>query len=74
MGHVSNEDAAHAMKDVITGQTKRIYLSHLSQDNNMKDLARMSVSQILQAHDIDTVNEVKLCDTDKAIPTPIYTL
>ncbi|EGQ0325380.1 TPA: MBL fold metallo-hydrolase [Staphylococcus pseudintermedius] len=74
MGHVSNEDAAHAMKDVITGQTKRIYLSHLSQDNNMKDLARMSVSQILQAHDIDTVNEVKLCDTDKAIATPIYTL
>ncbi|ELH1842436.1 MBL fold metallo-hydrolase [Staphylococcus pseudintermedius] len=74
MGHVSNEDAAHAMNDVITGQTKRIYLSHLSQDNNMKDLARMSVSQILQAHDIDTVNEVKLCDTDKAIPTPIYTL
>ena len=28
-----------AMTDVITGNTKRIYLSHLSQDNNMKDLA-----------------------------------
>ena len=40
MGHVSNEDAGHAMTDVITGNTKRIYLSHLSQDNNMKDLAR----------------------------------
>ncbi|WP_421668489.1 MBL fold metallo-hydrolase [Staphylococcus agnetis] len=74
MGHVSNEDAAHAMTDVITGQTKRIYLSHLSQDNNMKDLARMSVGQILREHDIDTVNDVKLCDTDKAQATPIYTL
>ena len=41
MGHVSNEDAGLAMTDVITGNTKRIYLSHLSQDNNMKDLARM---------------------------------
>ena len=54
MGHVSNEDAGHAMTDVITGNTKRIYLSHLSQDNNMKDLARMSVGQVLNEHDIDT--------------------
>ena len=46
MGHVSNEDAGLAMTDVITGNTKRIYLSHLSQDNNMKDLARMSVSWV----------------------------
>ena len=54
MGHVSNEDAGHAMADVITGHTKRIYLSHLSRDNNMKDLARMSVGQVLNEHDIDT--------------------
>ena len=27
MGHVSNEDAGLAMTDVITGNTKRIYLS-----------------------------------------------
>ncbi len=74
MGHVSNEDAAHAMTDVITGNTKRIYLSHLSQDDNMKDLARMSVGQVLNEHDIDTEKEVLLCDTDKAIPTPIYTI
>lgn len=72
MGHVSNEDAAYAMRDVITGSTKRIYLSHLSQDNNMKDLARMSVEQVLKKHDIDTVNEVLIHDTDKAVPTKIY--
>ncbi|TDM40705.1 MBL fold metallo-hydrolase [Macrococcoides goetzii] len=72
MGHVSNEDAAYAMRDVITGSTKRIYLSHLSQDNNMKDLARMSVEQVLNKHDIDTVNEVQIHDTDKAVPTKIY--
>ena len=59
MGHVSNEDAGLAMSDVITGNTKRIYLSHLSQDNNMKDLARMSVGQVLNEHDIDT--EKKYC-------------
>ncbi|MET1286271.1 MBL fold metallo-hydrolase, partial [Staphylococcus aureus] len=28
----------------------------------------------LNEHDIDTEKEVLLCDTDKAIPTPIYTI
>ncbi|KAB2206950.1 MBL fold metallo-hydrolase, partial [Staphylococcus epidermidis] len=49
-------------------------LSHLSQDNNRKELGRMSVGQVLNEHDIDTEKEVLLCDTDKAIPTPIYTI
>ncbi len=33
----------------------------------MKDLARMSVGQVLNEHDIDTEKEVLLCDTDKDI-------
>lgn len=74
IGHVSNEDAAHAMKDVITDRTKRIYLSHLSQDNNIKELARMSVEQVLNHHDVDTISHVALHDTDKDEPTKIYTL
>lgn len=73
-GHVSNEDAAYAMREVITGSTKRIYLSHLSRDNNMKDLARMSVAQVLNEHDIDTDNDVVLYDTDKDFATMIYEL
>ncbi len=74
VGHVSNEDAAHAMKDVITSNTKRIYLGHLSLDNNIKELARMSVEQILNQYDIDTHNDILICDTDKAVPTEIYQL
>lgn len=74
VGHVSNEDAAHAMRDVITDRTKRIYLSHLSQENNLKELARMNVEQVLNQYDIDTENDVLLHDTDKAVPTKIYEL
>jgi phosphoribosyl 1,2-cyclic phosphodiesterase len=74
VGHVSNEDAAHAMKDVITDKTKRIYLSHLSLDNNIKELAKMSVEQILNQYDIDTDNEIQLHHTDKNTPTEIYTI
>lgn len=74
VGHVSNEDAAHAMRDVITANTKRIYLSHLSLDNNIKELAKMSVEQVLNQYDIDTKNEIQLHHTDKNTPTEIYTI
>ncbi|MCI3987686.1 MBL fold metallo-hydrolase, partial [Bacillus vallismortis] len=43
VGLVSNEDAALAMTDVIGDEPSRIFLALLSQDNNMKDLAIMSV-------------------------------
>ncbi|MED4015749.1 MBL fold metallo-hydrolase [Sutcliffiella cohnii] len=71
VGHVSNEDAALAMADVIGDKTKRIYLAHLSQDNNMKDLAKMSVTQTLQTRNIVVGEQVELYDTDPTVPTPL---
>ncbi|MDF1510631.1 MBL fold metallo-hydrolase [Robertmurraya sp. DFI.2.37] len=71
VGHVSNEDAAIAMSDVIGDQTKRIYLAHLSLDNNMKDLAKMSVTQTLQSQGIIVGEQVELFDTDPKIPTAL---
>ncbi|WP_164670530.1 MBL fold metallo-hydrolase [Virgibacillus doumboii] len=67
-GHVSNEDCGLALTDIITNRTKRIYLAHLSQDNNMKDLARMSVDSVLRERGI----ELDLCDTDPKTPTALY--
>lgn len=67
-GHVSNEDCGLALTDIIDNNTKRIYLAHLSKDNNMKDLARMSVGNILTERGI----EIDLYDTDPAIPTAMY--
>jgi phosphoribosyl 1,2-cyclic phosphodiesterase len=59
------------MADVIGDQTKRIYLAHLSQDNNMKEIARMSVAQVLQQKDINVEDNILLCDTDPKRPTDI---
>lgn len=73
-GHVSNEDAAYALNDVIGDKTKRIYLAHLSQDNNMKDIARMSVQQVLQEQGQGVGDAFKLYDTDPAVPTPLITV
>lgn len=68
VGHVSNEDSGLALADVIGNNTKRVYLAHLSQDNNMKDLARMSVSRILEERGI----QIEICDTDPKEPTELY--
>lgn len=71
VGHVSNEDAAVAMSEVLAEKPTRIYLSHLSKDNNMKDLARMSVEQTLQTKGIIVGEYVNLLDTDANIPTKL---
>ena len=67
-GHVSNEDCGLALCDIIGNETKRIYLAHLSKDNNMKDLARMSVDNILQERGIN----IDIFDTDPMRPTALY--
>ncbi|MCP8617235.1 MBL fold metallo-hydrolase [Salirhabdus salicampi] len=72
LGHVSNEDCALALTDIIGNKTKRIYLAHLSQDNNMKDLARMSVSQILEERGFMGNTSLELYDTDPKQATPLY--
>lgn len=67
-GHVSNEDCGLALSEIITNDTERIYLAHLSKDNNMKELARMSVDQVLQERGI----KANLFDTDPNTPTPLF--
>lgn len=46
-GHLSNEDAAEVLANVITDNTKHIHLAHLSQENNMPDLAYLTVKGYL---------------------------
>jgi phosphoribosyl 1,2-cyclic phosphodiesterase len=69
VGHVCNEDAAIAMSDVAGDKTKKFYLAHLSLDNNMKELARMSVTQTLASQGVIVGEQFDLYDTDPKIPT-----
>ncbi|WP_099159007.1 MBL fold metallo-hydrolase [Virgibacillus ndiopensis] len=71
-GHVSNEDSGLALCDIIGNRTKRIYLAHLSLDNNMKDLARMSVSNVLQERGFELNKKINIFDTDPKSPTKLY--
>ncbi|QOR84298.1 MBL fold metallo-hydrolase [Geobacillus stearothermophilus] len=64
VGHISNEEAGLALADVIGDRTKQIYLAHLSQDNNMKELARMTVAQMLEQRGLAVGAHFRLYDTD----------
>lgn len=72
-GHISNDDAGAALKDVLDDRMKKIYLAHLSKDNNMKELARMSVQQTLEQHGLRR-GELGLYDTDPEKPTALSTV
>ncbi|GEP19484.1 MBL fold metallo-hydrolase [Pediococcus argentinicus] len=63
-GHLSNEDGANALMDVIGNRTKKIYLGHLSLHNNMKELAHLTVSSMMQNKDIAVGHDFQLLDTD----------
>jgi len=63
-GHLSNEDGALAMLDLLTDNTKRIYLGHLSRENNLKELAHMTMENTLTEHDVHVGKDVQIFDTD----------
>ncbi|HEY0828400.1 MAG TPA: MBL fold metallo-hydrolase [Bacilli bacterium] len=64
LGHLSNEAAGAALKELLCGKLKRVYLAHLSREHNMMDLARLTVNNILEEEGIFlSDNEVKLLDT-----------
>lgn len=60
VGHLSNEDSALLMSEIIGDNTKKIMLAHLSRENNTSELAMNDVTKILNDNDIDTNSEVKL--------------
>ncbi|UCZ53221.1 MBL fold metallo-hydrolase [Bacillus shivajii] len=70
-GHVSNVDAGLALADILTDKPASVYLAHLSLDNNMKDLAKMTVQQTLEEKGFAVGDQVKLYDTDPLKPTPV---
>ncbi len=66
VGHLSNDQAEQALVDVVGDRTKHVFLAHLSQHNNTRQLAHRVAAKLLQ-HD----RQVKLVDTRPADPTSL---
>ena len=70
-GHLSNVDGANTMMDIIGHRTKKIFLGHRSQHNNMKSLAHLTVSSMLTEHDFGVDNDFQLYDTEAESASPL---
>ncbi len=73
-GHLSNEDGARGLMDVIGENTKQVYLGHLSPENNTKYTAHETVATFLKNHDMAVDHDFYLNDTDPIIPDDLIIL
>lgn len=73
-GHLSNDDGALAVSEMLGDRTKRIYLGHLSRDNNIKQLAKETAEGIFQNKDLGINKEFYVYDTDPSIATELFSV
>ncbi len=70
-GHLSNEDGAETMIRTIGNRTKKIYLGHLSKENNIKELAHMTMENQLMRADFGVGKDFTVFDTSPDTATPL---
>ena len=68
LGHISNPQTADALAKHLTGKTKRIWLCHLSEENNHPNKAFETVSQAISAAGLSP----ELFVLRRRIPTGIF--
>lgn len=70
-GHLCNEDGADAVLRTMGNRTKRIYLGHLSKENNIKELAHMTMTTHLAQADVGVGVDVQVYHTSPDTATPL---
>ncbi|MDF0479582.1 MBL fold metallo-hydrolase [Vagococcus sp. PNs007] len=74
MGHLSNEDGALVAGEVLGDKTKRIYLGHLSRENNLKELAHMTMEHSLRTQGLGVGHDFMVYDTDPDQATELFSI
>lgn len=70
IGHLSNQDSGEALAEIMKGMGESVYLAHLSNDNNVVELAHLTVQTILEEAGLKIGRDVHLKPTypDRATP------
>lgn len=73
VGHLSNESAGDALVEMLHrgANFRQVYLAHLSQENNLPELAHMTVENILRQAQVEVGKEIELSLTYPNRPTPL---
>lgn len=70
-GHLSNQDAGESLAELLQGVGEQIFLAHLSRDNNMPELAHLTVKSVLEDAGFSLGRDVQLLQTYEDRPTQI---
>jgi phosphoribosyl 1,2-cyclic phosphodiesterase len=73
-GHLSNDAAGDILSEVLSGNSKDVYLAHLSPDNNMPEIAEITVRGVLTQNGFHVGKDVVLHETYRDKPTPLKTI
>ncbi len=73
-GHLSNKQCAEALVSYATPELKRVWLCHLSEENNHPELARKTIDQILRNNGIVAGKDFELEVLKRKTPSGIYKL
>jgi phosphoribosyl 1,2-cyclic phosphodiesterase len=71
VGHLSNEDAGEALAEILRGVGENVYLAHLSRDNNVCELAHLTVKTMLKEAGFQVGRHLHLWPTHEDRPTPM---
>lgn len=71
VGHLSNEDAGDALINILHSNGEDVYLAHLSRENNLIELAELTVQNILHEAELKVGKDVHLHKTHPDRPTPL---
>lgn len=71
-GHLSNDDGSKVMTEVLGDKTKRIYLGHLSKENNIVELAHMTMETTLMQCDLGVNEQFRVFDTSPVEATDLF--
>lgn len=71
-GHLSNDAAADALPELINHKQPRILLAHLSQDNNIPEVAYITIKNILEREGLEVGRDVNMDFTYRDKPTKVY--
>lgn len=74
VGHLSNESAGEALADLLSGRAEQVFLAHISKENNLTELAHLTVKNILEERGLKVGDDVHLRETFAHRPTRLQFL
>ncbi len=73
-GHLSNQQSGEALADLVKAGAERVYLAHLSKENNTESLCLCTVQNILRRQGIDTEKDVFVSVAPRSERSEVFSL